>query len=231
MRFKTISLALALALAGVGAAQAQGFGGLAGKLPGIPGRSAAPAGDVDAQVAAFNEDATEIRAAVFFSVEQILAAVGTKEQIAKVRVNLDASNKVTNPKELGSLQGAVLKTEMQQAQEALNAKDATEKLEKMSPEMRAKVGKSMLALGIAALRMPNTIKTGQGIVQGAAANPMSIPKVIPVKDGLAMFADILPKLPTLVQAGFKMMRDVKMDPGNPSADAKPVVDNNISFPA
>ena len=49
---------------------------------------------------------------------------------------------------------------------------------------------------------------------------MNITKVIPVKDGLSLYGDVLPKLPTLVTTGFQLMRDVKVEAGNPTVEAK-----------
>jgi len=75
-------------------------------------------------------------------------------------------------------------------------------------------------VGVAALRIPLAINKGKDIVSGVSSNPMNIPKVLPVKDGLSLFAEVLPKLPSLVTTGFQLMRDVKVEAGNPTAESK-----------
>jgi hypothetical protein len=59
---------------------------------------------------------------------------------------------------------------------------------------------------------------------------MNITKVLPVKDGLTVFAAALPKMPTLVSTGLKLMRDAKVDPGTPTKDSKLVSNSDVSIP-
>lgn len=116
------------------------------------------------------------------------------------------------------------------AQELLKAEDAKAKMEKLSPEMQQKVGKSLLAVGIAALRLPGLVDKGKNIVAGVGTNPMHLGKLPSLQSGLNMLSDAMPKLPTLVSTGFQLMRDVKLDPGTPTATAELKVDNNVKFP-
>ena len=103
------------------------------------------------------------------------------------------------------------------------------KMENLSPEMQKKVAQSIFAVGVAALQIPGAINRGKNIVSSVGANPMNIVKVLPVKDGLSMYIDVLPKLPTLVTTGMQLMRDVKVEAGNPTADAK-LAPESASFP-
>lgn len=186
-------------------------------------------GDISTQIDSFNTNAGLINGAVSFSLVQIVAALGDKEQIATVKTQADNLGKATDAKEKGAAQGSIIKTTAGVAAELLNSKDAKAKMEKLSPEMQQKVAKSLFAVGVAALQLPGAIDQGKKIMQEAGSNPMNITKVMPVKDGLSMFADALPKLPSLVSTGFKLMRDVKVEPGNPSVDAKLKAVNSDDF--
>jgi hypothetical protein len=37
-------------------------------------------------------------------------------------------------------------------------------------------------------------------------------------------------MPSILTTGLKLMRDVKVDPGNPTVDSKIEPDKNVSFP-
>lgn len=224
MKSKLIALLMVLGVATSAHAQ---FGGLGGMLGGAKGGGG---GDTGALVEEFNRDATLINEAVSYSLIQIIAALGNKEQIAAVRVINDNLKKTTDPKEKGSIQGTVLKDKTAEAEELLKNKESADKIAKMAPEMQKKVAQSIFAVGIAALKIPDMVAKGQQIIQGVGANPMNITKVLPVKDGLTVFAAALPKMPTLVSTGLKLMRDAKVDPGTPTKDSKLEANAEVSIP-
>jgi len=223
MKSKLVALMMVLGVATSAHAQ---FGGLGGMV----GGAKSGGGNTDAMVQEFNRDATLINEAVSYSLIQIIAALGTKEQIAAVKVINDNLKKTTDPKEKGSIQGTVLKDKTAEAEELLKNKEAASKIASMAPEMQKKVAQSIFAVGIAALKIPDMVTKGQQIVQGVGANPMNITKVLPVKDGLTVFAAALPKMPTLVSTGLKLMRDAKVDPGTPTKDSKLVSNSDVSIP-
>jgi hypothetical protein len=217
-------LVLMLSLGVIGSAHAQ-FGGLLGGAKGGGG-----GGDVGALVDEFNRDSVLIREAVSYSLLQIVAALGDKEQIAAVRAKNDSLSKTTDAKEIGSIQGTVLKEQSVVAQQILDGKEAKAKMEKLSPEMQKKVAQSILAVGIAGLRVPKMLDNGKKAIEGVGSNPMMITKIVPVKDGVAIFADTLPKMTKIASTGFALLREVKIDPGTPTADTKLVADKNLSIP-
>jgi hypothetical protein len=221
MKSKLVALLMVLGVATSAHAQ---FGGLLG------GAKSGGGGDVGAMVEEFNRDATVINEAVSYSLIQIIAALGTKEQIAAVRVINDNLKKTTDPKEKGSIQGTVLKDKTAEAEELLKSKEAASKIASMTPDLQKKVAQSIFAVGIAALKIPDMVTKGQQIVQSVGANPMNIGKVLPVKDGLTVFAAALPKMPTLVSTGLKLMRDAKVDPGTPTKDSKLVPNAEVDIP-
>ncbi len=219
-------IALLIALGAVSSANAQ-FGGLGGMLGG--GKSSG-GGDVGAMAEEFNRDASAINEVVSYSLIQIVAALGDKQQIAAVKAVNDNLAKTTDPKEKGSIQGTAIKEQAAVADELLKSDQAKAKIEKMAPEMQQKVAKSIFAVGVASLRIPVMMDKGRKIIEGVGSNPMNITKAIPVKDGMAVFAAALPKMPSILTTGLKLMREVKVDPGNPAADSKMEVDKNPSIP-
>jgi hypothetical protein len=223
MKNKLMVLLMALGIASSANAQ---FGSLGGLL----GGSTSGGGDVGAMTDEFNRDASAINEVVTYSLIQIVAALGDKQQIAAVKAVNDNLKKATDPKEKGSIQGTAIKEQATIAEELLKSDQAKAKVEKMSPAMQQKVAKSIFAVGVASLRIPGLIDKGSKIIQGVGSNPMNIIKVLPVKDGLEIFASALPKMPIILSTGLKLMRDVKVDPGNPAADSKMEADKNPTIP-
>ena len=225
MKSKILTLMLALVVSTSANAQFGSLGGLMGGLGGAKDGG----GDVGAQVLVFNEEAALINKTVAFALIQIVGALGDKTKIADIKAVNDSLSKSTDTKEIGAISGSVIKSNFAEADELLKSKDAKAKMENLSPEMQKKVAQSIFAVGVAALRMPGAIDRGKSIIAGVGANPMNIAKVLPVKDGLSMYGDVLPKLPTFVSTGLQLMRDVKVEAGNPTADAK-LVPEPGSFP-
>lgn len=223
MKNKLVALFLALGVASSANAQ---FGGLGGMLGGSKGGG----GDVGVMAEEFNRDASAINEVVTYSLIQIVAALGDKQQIAAVKAVNDNLSKATDPKEKGSIQGTAIKEQATIAEELLKSDQAKAKVEKMAPEMQQKVAKSIFAVGVASLRIPVMMDKGRKIIEGVGSNPMNISKALPVKDGMSVFASALPKMPSILSTGLKLMRDVKVDPGNPAADSKMEADKNPSIP-
>ena len=222
MKSKVLTVMMALVVSTSANAQ---FGGLGGLMGGGGGGG----GDVGAQVLVFNQEANLISKTVAFALIQIVGALGDKTKIADIKAVNDSLSKSTDTKEIGAISGSVIKSNFAEADQLLKSADAKAKMENLSPEMQKKVAQSIFAVGVAALQIPGAINRGKNIVQSVGANPMNIVKVLPVKDGLSMYIDVLPKLPTLVTTGMQLMRDVKVEAGNPTADAK-LAPESASFP-
>lgn len=218
-------LVLALGLASTAHAQ---FGGI--KLPGLGGDSSASTGNVDLMVDEFNKESAAINNVVSYATMQIVAALGDKEQIAAVREVNENLKKTTDPKEKNSIQGTVIKEQSAVAQELLASDQAKAKIEKLTPEMQKKVGQSIFAVAVAALRLPGLSDKGQKIISSVGSNPFSIMKVISIKDGVSLIATALPNMTTIASTGLKLMRDVKVNPGNPAANSKLVANTDIVIP-
>lgn len=207
-------LTLFLTLGVVGSVHAQ-LGGLLGGARGGSG-----GGDVGALVDQFNGESVLIREAVSRSLIQIVGALGDKEQIAKVKAVNDSLSKTTDSKEAGSIQGTVIKENAALAQQLTEGAAAKERMEKLSPEIQKKVGQSILNVGIAGLRIPAMLDKGKKAIEGVGSNPMMITRIVPIKEGVSLFGETLPKMIQIASTGFKLMREVKMDPGTPTASSK-----------
>ena len=207
-------LTLLLTLGVLGSAHAQ-LGGLLGGARGGGG-----GGDVGALVDEFNRENVIIRDAVARSLIQIVGALGDKEQIAKVKAVNDSLSKTTDAKEVGSIQGTVIKENAALAQQLTEGAAAKERMEKLSPEMQKKVAQSILNVGIAGLRIPVMLDKGKKAIEGVGSNPMMITRIAPIKDGVSLFGETLPKMTQIANTGFKLLREVKMDPGTPTSSSK-----------
>lgn len=216
-------LALMLTLGVAGAANAQ-FGGLGGL-----GKSGG-GGDVGALIDKFNADNALIREATAYSLLQIVAALGDKTQVATIKASNDSLTKTTDAKEKGSIEGTVIKEQTAVAKQLLESQEGKDRMQKLAPEMQQKVAKSILAVATAALKIPGMLDTGKKAIEGGMSNPLQATKLLPIKDGVTMFAETLPKMVDIGKVGFQMLRDVKVEAGNPSADAKLTADKNVSIP-
>jgi hypothetical protein len=226
---KKAIIVAAVAAACVMPAYAQ-FGGLGGLVGGGKSAGGSSGGDVTPAVNEFVKDNAAIRETVAYSLVQIVAALGDKENIAKIKARSDSLAKTTDPKEAGSLQGAIIKDDAAVVQAALEGEHARDRMAKLSPEMQQKVARSIFAVGVASLRIPGMVDKGRKVMESVGSNPMNLGKVGPVKDGISMFAESAPKIAKIVTSGFALMKDVKVDAGAPTADAKLESDKNITFP-
>lgn len=202
------------------------------QLAGLLGGSRASTGgaDIGPQIDRFNADSAVISKAMAYSLLQIKAALGTKEQVAQVVKQASELTKTTDAKEAGSLQGTIIKTEVAQVAEMLKHSSAKARIEKLSPEIQKKVAQSIFAVAVSSLKIPGLLDGGRKIVEGVGANPMMLSKIAEVKDGMSLLGDALPTLGPIVSTGMALMREVKVDPGNPTAAAELKPDTSVTVP-
>jgi hypothetical protein len=175
--------------------------------------------DVGELVTKFNAQNALISSAVANSLEQIIAALGDKTLIATEKEKYEAIQKVTDPQEKAKQEGTLIKEAAGEAQKLLDSKDAQEKMKNLAPQMQQKVAKAIFNVGVAALQVPGMLDTGKKAIEAVGSNPMQISKVIPIKDGVALFADALPKMVQIGSSGVKLLQDVKVKAETPSASA------------
>lgn len=221
------SVIKALGLIGVAStsqiANAQ-FGGLLG------GGKSTGGGDVEGQINKFNSEAALISKAMSYAILQIQGALGSKEEREKIKVKVEALNKATDTKEINAIQGEIIKSDMAATTELMKSAEGKARMEKLEPEMQRKVAKSVFAVMLAGIKIKPMLDTGKNVIQGVGANPMMLTKIGPVKDGLTLFGDALPKFPAFAEVGISMLRTVKIDPGNPTADSKLEPDTSVTIP-
>jgi hypothetical protein len=225
MKQKFLVMLMMLGISINAQAQLGGLGGMLGLIGGGGG------GGVDSNaVERFTVDAFLINKSVTYAALQIQAALGDKQKIAALKESIDKMNSSTDPQEQNALMGTIQKSQLAGAIDLLKSTDGKARMEQLSPEMKEKVAKSLFAVGVSALRIKPLMDNGSKMPQAMASNPMLLPKLVLVKESLVLLADAAPKLPDLVSTGFALMKDVKVNPGNPTAESKLEVDTNIMIP-
>ncbi len=230
MKHKLLALVASVGMAFSAHAQFGGLGGMLGSVVGGSSPTAAAKGDLTSQIDGFNSESQVISDATVYALLQIQAALGDKQDAAKAKQTAENLSKATDPKEIGSIKGTVIKEQSARSEELLKSAAAKEKMAKLKPEMQKKVADSIFTVGVAALKIPGLLNTGQGIVSSLSTNPMMFTKLVSIKDGIALLGDALPKLGTIASVGVQLMRDVKVDPGNPTAETALKVDTSVSIP-
>ena len=218
---KKILLSISLIVSLVGTANAQ-F-----SLPGLGGSKSSGGEDAGALIAKFTAQNYLISSAVSYSLEQIIAAMGDKELIAKEKERYENIQKITDPQEKAKQEGILIKEAAVEAQKIIEASDAKQKMQNLSPEMQQKVVKSFITVLAAGFQVPSMIDTGKKAIQSVGNNPMQLPKIIPIKDGITMFLDSFPKALMIAQTGFKLAQDVKIKAEAPTANTE-VKDSKVN---
>ena len=221
MKQKLAALFLLLGISLTANAQ---FGGLLGGSKASGGAGADPAA-----IEKFTADAALINKAISYAALQIVAALGDKDKLAIVKESLEKM-KSSDPKDQNAVMGTVFKTDLAASIDLLKSKEGKERMEKLSPDMQKKVAKSIFAVGVAAFRLKPLLDNGQKALQSMGSNPAMLSKIGLVKDSLSLLGNAAPKVPDLVTAGLALMKEVKVDPGNPTADSVLTADADVTIP-
>ncbi len=219
MKLKTLIVALSVtgALAAALPASAQ-FGGLGAALGG--GKSEAK-GDIDGQVKSFSAQSGTTYGLVFNALKAVEAAYASDEQMAKIKDEVSAFNKSTDPKEQQSKAADALKSDGALLAELTQSKDAQEKTKNLSKDKQKLLLAGVSNFGIAALGAGTLGKTGADIVKSASSNPMSIGKIMPVKDALPILADTVSVSAKVLPALLKVMKGANLSVPEAKVDSKP----------
>lgn len=179
-------LIISVTLASATVAHAQ-FGGLGGMLGGGGGSG----GDVSADVSAFLAKSRVLSALASNSVTAINAAFDSELVAAQKGAALDAINKLPESSEKEAKKAALYESGSAEAKRRLESGEMEKAIGSLSEAKKKQVSGALLNFGIAALQAVDLSKTGQSIITKASANPMSIPKVIPVKDAIPLLSKVL----------------------------------------
>lgn len=196
-------------------AQFGGLGALAGAAKG-----GGDAGDVEGQVKAFIQKSNDINGLIFVSLKTINAAYASDEEAAKIAAEVKAFNASTDPKERAAKVAEAQKTDSAKLAELSKSADAQEKTKQLSKEKQQRVVASVGNFLIAALKAAELSKSGQTIVQSVAANPLSIGKVLPVKDALPILADAAKTSVDVIPGFIKVLQGANLQVAKVDASTK-----------
>jgi hypothetical protein len=200
------------------AAHAQ-FGGLGGFGGGGGGGGG---GDISADVTSFVTKSRSLSELASRSMTAINAAFSSESDIAAKRAALEAIDKITDPAEKEAKKAAVYESESAEAKRRLESGEMEKAISGLSDAKKKQVSAAILNFGIGALQAVDLAKTGQGIVQKASANPMSIPKVVPVKDALPLLSKIASDAGGFFVGVIKLAKGANISIPEVTASSKPV---------
>lgn len=189
-------------------------------LPSLGGGSSnSNSGDIGAQVETFNKDANLFAQAMRASLVQINGAIGSDTQRAAAKAQMENITKGTNTQEEQARAGTYAKDSISETTALFASAEAKQRMDNLTPEIQKLVVDAYVQAIIAGTKIPAAVNSGKKILEGIGSNPMNISKAIPVKDGLSLYADMLPKIPPLLSAMAQFFKDRKVTPPNPAADA------------
>ena len=178
------AVVVAACLMGAGAAQAQ-FGGLGGML----GKKSA-GGDIGAEVGSFVQQSQALSLLAGNSVTAINAAFASDEQRKSKAAELDAINKLTNVDEQKARMAKLYESESVETKRLLDSGEMKQRMATLDSAKKKQIGDALMNFGIGGLQAVVLTKTGQSLIQKAAADPMSLPKLMPVKDSLPLLGKV-----------------------------------------
>lgn len=199
------------------------LGGLGGLMGGKGGSS----GNVEADVKSFNEKSMVINRLTAVSLVAINAAYSKDEDRANAQAKIDKLNATTDPKEQNALVAEINKSEGAKVAQLSESKDLAEQTKNLDKEKQKQVGMAVQNYLIAGLRAVDLAKTGQGILQGAASNPLALPKLATVKDALPLLGDATTNSAKVLPKFVDVLRGAKVDVPKVSADSKEVAITSI----
>lgn len=214
-------LIISAALASASAAHAQ-FGALGGMLGGGGGGG----GDVSADVTAFVAQSKVLSDLASRSVTAINAAFSSEEETAKKRETLQAIDKLPDSSEKEAKKAAMYESESAEAKRRYESGEMEKAIGALSEEKKKQVSAALLNFGIGALQATGLVKNGQGIIQKVGANPMNLPKVIPVKDALPLLSKVASDSGGLFSGVLKLARGANIAVQEVTSNSKPT---SVSF--
>jgi hypothetical protein len=223
-KINTALLAVTLTFGASTSAMAQ-LGGLGNLMGGS--KAVASTGNLDADVQGFLGKSTVINRLSAIALVAISSAYDKDADVAGAQAKISKLNSVTDPKEQQALVAEVQKTEGAKVAQLAQASNLAEQTKSLTQEKQKLVGTAVSNFLIAGLRAVDLTKSGQGIVQGAASNPMSITKIVPVKDALPLLGDAAGNATKIMPKFVDVLRGANIDVPKVTADSKEVSINSI----
>jgi hypothetical protein len=196
---KLNALALALLCSSMSAhAQLGGLG-----LPGMSKSSGAASVDVDG----FLKNAVAAEGLMRSSLDQMIVALASKEQIAQIEALKKQASEKTDAKEKAAIEQEIVKSQTA----ALNTKDfdkvANEDIKKMDGKQKQKLAGAAFNFTLAVLKDKELVGQSQGVITSLTGNPANLGKLGSVKDAagslknqLELASALATKMPKLFTA-------------------------------
>lgn len=222
-KIHAIMIAAAVSFGAATPAMAQ-LGGLLGAAKGGP---ATGSGNVEADVKTFTEKSSVVNKYAAQALVAISAAYSSDEERANAQAKLEKLNATTDPKEQNALVAEINKTEGAKVAQLAESKDLGDKTKNLDKEKQKMVGAAVANYMIAGARAVDLTKSGQGMMQSAASNPLTLPKLANVKDALPLLGDAATNAAKVLPKFVDVLRGAKVEVPKVSADSKPVDINTI----
>lgn len=224
-KFHALMIATALSIGAATPAMAQ-LGGLGGLLGGAKGGSTG-SGNVEADVKIFTEKSAVVNKFAAQALVAISAAYSSDEERANAQAKLEKLNSTTDPKEQNALVAEINKSEGAKVAQLAESKDLGEKTKTLDEAKKKMVGTAVSNYLIAGARAVDLTKSGSGMMQSAASNPMALPKLVAVKDTLPLLADATTNAAKVLPKFVDVLRGAKIDVPKVSAESTPVEISSI----
>lgn len=208
---------VAACLMAAGGAQAQ-LGGLGGLM----GGAKSGGGDIGAEVGTFMTQSANLSALASQSLVAINSAFLSQEESAVIKAELDAINKLTDPGEKQARFTKLYESQSAATKRLVDSGDMKGRMASLDSDGRKQIGNALLNFGIGGLQAVELSKTGQSLVSKAGANPMALPKVMPVKDALPLLGKVVTDSGGVMVGVAKLAQGAKIDVPKVTASSKPV---------
>jgi hypothetical protein len=214
---KVLVIAACLGAASTANAQLGALGGMLGgnKL------SAGTSGDIGADVNAFINKSVALSLLSSRAVIAINSAFDSDEKLADNRAKLASITGMTNPKEQLAKIAELYNSQQAIAEARLKSGEMEKNIGALSAEKKKLIGQALLNFGIGSLQAVDLTRSGQAIIQSAGANPMNLPKIVPVKDALPVLGKVAGDAGGFMIGVAKLAKGANISVQPVKADSKP----------
>ena len=209
-----------MCLAAAGTANAQ-LGGL-GSMLGSAKSGGNAGGDLSGDVSAFITKSAALSALAGQSVTAINAAFASDTELAAKRAKLADVAAITDPKEKAAKFAELYKSEQAEAQTRLDSGEMEKRIGSLSSEKKKMIGNALLNFAIGSLQAVDLTKSGQSLIQKAGANPMNLPKIVPVKDSLPLLSKVASDTGSFFVGVMKIAKGANISVPQVTAESKSV---------
>jgi hypothetical protein len=194
------------------------FGGLGGLVGGKSGGGGG--GDVDGQVKGFLDKSINIETTLNKALLAIVAAYSKDEDRAKYQARFQELGKQTDPKEAGAKFQETYQSSEADAKKLASTADLELQTKQLTAEKQQQVSKGVVNFLLGALQAKDVIPMGQNIMQSVSANPMALPKVLPIKDAVPRLTNAISLAASTMPQFVKVLRGANIKVADVTASTK-----------